>query len=88
MYLVKTAFGYCLKIEVGHVEISVAFDDYGDHVCTKSEIRIFDQNDDKEIISGPFKDGEIDGSSENLLKAIEFAKEVCELERIGYKKGK
>jgi hypothetical protein len=81
MYLVKTFHGYCLKIEIGHVEISVAFDDEDGRICNKSDIRAFDKIVDEEFIGGPFRNGAIDGTPENLIKALAFAITVDEMEK-------
>ena len=87
MHLIKTWNGACLKLEVGFIEISVAFDYDNTKVMTKSDIRAFDLPTGEEVTEVIFNKRDVDGTEENLLKAIKFAENVSKNKDIKVFKG-
>jgi hypothetical protein len=76
MHLIKTWNGAYLKLEIGFIEISVAFIAEDKKVLTKSDIRAFDIPTGEEVTEVIFGKEFVGATEENLLKAIKFAENM------------
>ena len=76
MYIVRTRFGLCLKMQVGDYEISTVFDEERELICSSDHIKVFTMGGPEvgEVTSKIFKEEVAFANEDNLLKVIKWCK--------------
>jgi hypothetical protein len=79
MYIVKTGFGSCLKLDIGDTEIFVACSStFDDELYTNCDLRLFDKKTGKEVTRDILGKKVRHIDTERFLEILDIVREIEE----------